>query len=636
MLGAAMEIPNRTLASIALLAALAAPAPAAVVTVASGGSGWQLLVDGEPFTVKGMSYGPEKVGEDPGLGTLRTWMYVDDNRNGILDSPYEAFVDVNGDGRQDRAEPPIGDFALMRDMGVNTIRIYHHPSNDPSVLAGYGGKASLLRQYNHAPDLAVLRDLFNRFGIRVAMGDFLGAYTIGSGAASTTDYNDATQRARMLASVERMARDFKDEPWLLMYVLGNENRFSNSQTNADTERVAYATLLEEAAQLIKSIDPDHPVAVSLWDNDVIDFINVLEANAPSLDILGANVYRYPAFSAFFADASNAWDKPVVFTEYGDAAAQFTGNELDEDRQVTVLDAAWTAIEASTHSIGGMAFAWLDNWWQSGAPSEHTINTPLVADFENEWHGFASQGAGVQSPFLRRLRKVYNAYQVLWTTAGRPVSAAGGRFIYPYAGSYALLDVPADAFPAGTTVTLAAAGGLPAAPGNTLDFTPTGTGVEIAASSGLQPGRSLTVYLPFAHGDGAYVLARYDAGRNRWVTLNTRRDSTGALVATTDHLSLFQVMQVSPSAAIQRVIAYPNPAMPARGHAGMNFSQIPPDSRVEIYTGAGELVRELRADVTGIAFWDLANRGGKAVASGAYLAVIEGPGGREVIRVAVQR
>ena len=36
-----------------------------------------------------------KVGEDPSIGNLRNWQDIDDNRNGLLDSPYESFIDAN-------------------------------------------------------------------------------------------------------------------------------------------------------------------------------------------------------------------------------------------------------------------------------------------------------------------------------------------------------------------------------------------------------------------------------------------------------------------------------------------------------------------------------------------------------------
>ncbi|MBI4845642.1 MAG: hypothetical protein HY810_04100 [Candidatus Omnitrophica bacterium] len=36
---------------------------------------WQLLVDGNPYFIKGILYTPVKIGESPGEATMRDWMY---------------------------------------------------------------------------------------------------------------------------------------------------------------------------------------------------------------------------------------------------------------------------------------------------------------------------------------------------------------------------------------------------------------------------------------------------------------------------------------------------------------------------------------------------------------------------------
>ena len=123
-----------------------------VRTVQYEDGGWQLMVEGKPYVIKGVTYAPTKVGQSPDEGTMTSWMEDDFNNSGRIDSPYESFLDTN-------PKAPVGDFQLMKDMGVNTIRLYHHP-----------GKINK----------EVLRDLYNTYGIRVIMGDFLGKYALGS------------------------------------------------------------------------------------------------------------------------------------------------------------------------------------------------------------------------------------------------------------------------------------------------------------------------------------------------------------------------------------------------------------------------------------------------------------------------
>ena len=614
---------------------------ASVVTVANEASGWVLRVDGQVFFVRGVAYTPDRVGEDPNNATLHDWSVGDINGNGLVDTVYDSFLDLNHNNIQDAAEPAIGDWSLLSEMGANTIRVYHHPSDDPSVQAGYGSATTRV-EYNHAPNKAIYRDLFVNHGIRFMMGDFLGAYTIGSGGATSTDYTDATQRARMLASVQQMVKDFKDEPGLLMYVLGNENNLAITQTNAGSQPVAYATLVEQAASLIKSLDPNHPVMVCLGDQAIASFVSTLQANAPSIDIIGGNVYRYPAFATFFSDVKGAWDKPVMFTEYGDLQSQFIFGDLDESRQATVHAAAVADIEANAaggsgqnNSIGGVAFEWLDSWWQNGSPSTHDIINNYPTTVDNEWHGIAAQGNGAVSPFLRQLRQVYFQYQAHWLPAAHHIAAGGGAAIFNNVGQVTTIRFPSGTFPSGADIQMTPMFSFPPADSASLLMTGTGTGFDLSAG-GLQPLHPVTIYFPFGHNNAGYVLARYDTAHGSWVPLNTRRDTPGFLVADTSHFTLFQVMLAEKSPSVDNVIAFPNPARPALGNTGITFTQLPPGTHLRLFTAAGELVRELSADAAGVASWDLHNRDGREAASGVYFAFLDGNGSQRTIKVAVQR
>jgi beta-glucuronidase len=68
----------------------------------------------------------------------------------------------------------------------------------------------------------------------------------------------------MLDSVRKMVTEFKDEPFLLMWLLGNENVYGVA-CNADKKPASFFKFANEAARLIKSLDPDHPVAIASGD-----------------------------------------------------------------------------------------------------------------------------------------------------------------------------------------------------------------------------------------------------------------------------------------------------------------------------------------------------------------------------------
>ncbi|MFA4984145.1 MAG: glycoside hydrolase family 2 TIM barrel-domain containing protein [Candidatus Omnitrophota bacterium] len=365
---------------------------------------WQLLVNNKPYIIKGITYTPTKIGQSPDEGTLGNWMYEDFNKNGRIDGPYDSFVDKNNNGTQDKGEPSVGDFKLMQGMGVNTIRLYHHP---PKV------------------NKELLRDLYRNYGIRVIMGDFLGKYAIGSGAPwyPGTDYNNPEQQKKMLESVTQMVNEFKDEPYILFWLLGNENVYGFA-CNADKEPDAFFKFANEAALRIKELDPERPVAICSGD---ILFLDKFGKNCPDVDIFGTNAYRGDyGFGFLFRQVREEADKPAFITEYGcPAHADAKSPEEAERLQAEYHRAAWEDIEANMafrggagNALGGIVFEWLDEWWKAYEPSLHDTKGLFTGPFPDgymheEWLGVCGQGDGKESPFLRHLRQAYYYYKDAW-------------------------------------------------------------------------------------------------------------------------------------------------------------------------------------------------------------------------------
>jgi len=364
---------------------------------------WQLRLEGKPYIVKGAAYFPTKIGQSPDDGTMEDWMQSDHNKNGKIDGPYDAWVDKNFNNIQDADEEPIGDFELLRQMGCNTIRLYHHASNKE-----------------------LLKDLYDRFGIMVIMGDLLGAYTVGSGASwyDGTDYDNPEHRKNMMASVRKMVEDFKDEPYVLFWMLGNENNYGVAN-NAKKKPASYYAFANEVAKMIKSIDRDHPVAICSGD---LLFLDVFAKNCPDIDIYGSNAYRgeHGFGMSFWKNARIACDKPVIITEYGcPSYMEYKSSQIAEERQSDYLKESWKDIFYNSagrggvgNSIGGVLFEWLDEWWKAYEPLLHDAERNWSGPFPDgwnyeEWLGIVSQGDGENSPFMRQLKRAYFTYQEMW-------------------------------------------------------------------------------------------------------------------------------------------------------------------------------------------------------------------------------
>ncbi|MBU4186535.1 MAG: hypothetical protein KKC23_10120 [Proteobacteria bacterium] len=360
-------------------------------------------MEGRPYIVKGVAYSPSRVGQSPDEGTLDDWMQADYNNNGEIDGPYDTWVDKNRNNIQDADEPAVGDFRLLKEMGCNTVRLYHHASNK-----------------------ALLRDLYDRYGIMVIMGDLLGAYTVGSGASwyEGTDYENPGHRKNMMESVKRMVEEFKDEPYVLFWILGNENNYGVAN-NAKEKPEGYYAFVNEAAGMIKSMDRDHPVAVCSGD---LLFLDKFKENAPLVDIYGSNAYRgkYGFGKSFWNNIKEVCDVPVIITEYG-CPSYMDGKSMEfaEEKQAEYLRGNWDDIAYNSagnrgagNAIGGVLFEWLDEWWKAYEPLFHDKKQNWSGPFPDGWNyeeclGVTGQGDGKSSPFLRQLKKSYFTYQEMW-------------------------------------------------------------------------------------------------------------------------------------------------------------------------------------------------------------------------------
>ncbi len=373
---------------------------------------WQLLVDGAPYVVRGMAYSATPVGKTPDNGSLvvhRDWMVSDDNKNGKIDGPYDSWVGKYREGKLTGKGSVTGDFKLLKEMGVNTLRLYHHGFNKE-----------------------LLKALYEIYGIHIIMGDYLGAYAVGSGADwnAGTDYTDPSQQQKMLDSVKEMVNLYKDEPYIIYWVLGNENNYGGANNSREKTDIYYQ-FVNKAAQLIKSIDKNHPVA--LCNGDLL-FMDKAAKLCPDIDIYGANAYRGPhGFGdSFWMDLADEWRRPVFISEFGCPAYHHIKPVGEaEALQAAYLKNNWDDIERNVaggpgagNAIGGVVFEWLDEWWKAGPPPQYD---PLIHDIVGqfggpfpdgwsyeEWYGIVGQGDGKNSPYERQLRKAYFMFKELWS------------------------------------------------------------------------------------------------------------------------------------------------------------------------------------------------------------------------------
>ncbi|HPM43717.1 MAG TPA: glycoside hydrolase family 2 TIM barrel-domain containing protein, partial [Candidatus Omnitrophota bacterium] len=250
------------------------------------------------------------------------------------------------------------DLSLMSRMGVNVARVYYDFGTGPEALE--------------------ILDAFYRMGIKLIMAVDSPRY----GVAADMD------------NVRKVVEAYKNHPAILMWAVGNEwdlnyyyGKFSSGLDAAD--------FTERAAQLIKSIDGNHPVSTifadphipavhvlspeefPVEDNGYAYTVDIVNTFIPSVDVWGLSIYRGTSMEDVFQQWRSISDKPMFVAEFG--ADSFDHRILGENQAMQAEVNGWiwdeiffdlAAERTEGTAIGGLVFELRDEWWKSGSPNHH--------------------------------------------------------------------------------------------------------------------------------------------------------------------------------------------------------------------------------------------------------------------------
>lgn len=364
-------------------------------------SRFYLVVDGKPFIVKGVCYNPIPIGQN------------------------HAY-----DWWSDPAKPWIADGKLMKEMGVNTIRLYQ-AHEDPQEVK------------------TVIRDLYNLYGIRTILGHWLGFWEY-----PCPLYGDKAFRERIKKEVLDMVLAYKDEPGVLLWILGNENNYScigrvnpwstdeiDKEASAEKQKAMraeiYYSFIAELAREIHKIDINHPVALG---NGELIGLEYADKFCREVDLVACIIYRGKTFGNLFNSLKMTFNKPVLLSEIGaDAYDAYLGKE-DQNMQAFFLESQWRQIyqnlynskEGAGNCLGGVIFEWADEWWkhdESGQESwavhdteSNWSNGSYYFDIQakgnknmnEEWFGIVALSPEIESGLNKRMpRKSYYVVREFW-------------------------------------------------------------------------------------------------------------------------------------------------------------------------------------------------------------------------------
>ena len=215
-------------------------------------------------------------------------------------------------------------------------------------------------------------------------------------------------------------------------------------------------------------------------------------------------------------------------------------------------------------------------------------------------------------------------------------------INPPSGSISI-SIPVGTFDEAVTVTASIPTSFAVANSNLASLNGTQVGVELASDKSLQLQQPVTVTLHYRDFDiqgmdeSRLRVAYYIPSEGRWVPLDSTIDAANnSITARAGITGIFRIVEMTAASDAQSVFVYPNPLRFGRGHTEMHLTKLPEGVTVQIFTLAGELVRDLRTDATGEARWDGKNGDGESVASGTYLALVKNGSDTKTLKLAVER
>lgn len=289
-------------------------------------------------------------------------------------------------------------------------------------------------------------------------------------------------------------------------------------------------------------------------------------------------------------------------------------------------------------------------WASNGNSSHTVygvEVSTKADFSVMNSSLSVRALAcsfkdllVDTTYFTRIKArgqtgIFSAFETAWSTktllSTQLNAVALQESTINLETSYGTVSVfiPRGAIGSSTRFQLQPAYIFPPPVSSVSELTPTGVGISVTHFPPTLVLGAITLTLPYRLSDlppgtdrSRLILALYDEGHGVWVPLPSVSETVNnRVIGQTWHLSTFQLMEAVSETGLSNVKIYPNPYRPNSVSDVMHFTNLTPFAKVKLYTFLGELVRDLKADVNGMAYWDGLNSDGRKVASGVYIAFI---------------
>ena len=218
------------------------------------------------------------------------------------------------------------DLALMKEAGINTIRVYE-PIDDIKVL-----------------------DEINEAGLKVVIG---------------FGYNQGGKNDIFSGTYLDYINKYKNHNAILMWEFGNEYNYHPEWFDGDIKN--WYKTMDDVAAIAHENDKNHPTTTAHGDlpNDIA------LSMSPNIDVWGMNVYRSVRPQTIFKEWEALSDKPMYLSETGADSYMQIANKgyeqgVNEKAQADATEIILKSIFKGEDICSGVTlFSFTDGWWKAG-------------------------------------------------------------------------------------------------------------------------------------------------------------------------------------------------------------------------------------------------------------------------------
>jgi cellulose synthase/poly-beta-1,6-N-acetylglucosamine synthase-like glycosyltransferase len=273
---------------------------------------FELLIDSKPYYIKGVAY-----------NTAHDWR----------------------DGNMPLTRKQIEhDLEQIKAMGANTLRRYGSSVYNTNIL-----------------------NIANDYGLKVMYGFWFDP--------KVDYYRDSLQVKEYIEQVEEEVLEYKDNPSVLGWSLGNESwgllKHTFGKPYLTKVREHYVKLIEHLAQRVHELDPTRPVFTCMEheEHQLPGEIAALHDGAPSVDVIGINSYYKEQISQL-QNVTHQFDplRPYLVSEFGprgywnpthNSVANGLVIEESETEKANWMKYQWNTYVRPNkgYNVGGVAYCW---------------------------------------------------------------------------------------------------------------------------------------------------------------------------------------------------------------------------------------------------------------------------------------